>query len=107
MRTLPVQPPPPPPPPMQPTLALAGSLLRTLSERLVLVAPLPTPRLPSPPVAPSPAAIDWHAEARSGSLPRRTVAELQLYLRRHGLRVTGKKDDLLQRVTTHMGEQGG
>lgn len=52
-------------------------------------------------------AIDWHAEARSGSLPRRTVAELQLYLRRHGLRVTGKKDDLLQRVTTHMGEQGG
>ncbi|KXZ54106.1 hypothetical protein GPECTOR_5g209 [Gonium pectorale] len=52
-------------------------------------------------------AIDWAAKLRSGELSRLTKDDLTIYLRRHQLKVTGKKDELVSRVAEHLSSQGG
>ena len=45
------------------------------------------------------------ALAASGKLGKLKVDDLKPYLRAHGLKVTGKKDDLIERITEHVNSQ--
>eukprot|EP00198_Chlamydomonas_reinhardtii_P009761 XP_001699098.1 DNA binding protein [Chlamydomonas reinhardtii] len=49
--------------------------------------------------------VDWPSLLRSGGLKKLKIDELKTYLRKHQLKLTGKKDELLDRVTTHMQQQ--
>ncbi|GIL64329.1 hypothetical protein Vafri_18305 [Volvox africanus] len=57
-------------------------------------------------VADAYSAIDWEGLYRSNGFTKLNKDDLTLYLRRHQLKVTGKKDELIQRIREHM-EQGG
>ncbi|KAL0322697.1 UNVERIFIED_CONTAM: ATP-dependent DNA helicase 2 subunit KU70 [Sesamum angustifolium] len=46
---------------------------------------------------------DWLDLADNGKLKELTVVELKYYLTRHNLPVTGKKEALISRILTHMG----
>ncbi|EFJ51722.1 hypothetical protein VOLCADRAFT_87468 [Volvox carteri f. nagariensis] len=58
-------------------------------------------------VADAYSAIDWEGLYRSNGLAKLTKDDLTLYLRRHQLKVTGKKDDLVQRVREHLAQHAG
>lgn len=45
------------------------------------------------------------ALAASGKLGKLKVDDLKVYLKVNGLKVTGKKDELIQRVTEHIESQ--
>ena len=45
------------------------------------------------------------ALAASGKLGKLKVDDLKPYLRAHGLKVTGKKDELIERITEHINSQ--
>lgn len=45
------------------------------------------------------------ALAASGKLGKLKVDDLKPYLKANGLKVTGKKDDLIQRITEHVQSQ--
>ncbi|KAG2427355.1 hypothetical protein HXX76_012549 [Chlamydomonas incerta] len=47
-------------------------------------------------------AVDWKGLLDSGELKRLKVDELKTYLRKHQLKLTGKKDELLDRVAGHL-----
>ncbi|KAK1311205.1 ATP-dependent DNA helicase 2 subunit KU70 [Acorus calamus] len=47
---------------------------------------------------------DWPDLAENGKLKERTVVELKFYLTAHSLPVSGKKEDLISRILTHMGK---
>lgn len=40
--------------------------------------------------------------AAAGALGKLKVDELKKYLKANGLKVTGKKDDLIERITEHL-----
>ncbi len=46
----------------------------------------------------------WQGLAAKGTLGRLKVDELKKYLKAKGLKQTGKKDELIQRITEHMEE---
>ena len=46
--------------------------------------------------------ITMQALAASGKLGKLKVDDLKVYLKVNGLKVTGKKDELIQRITEHM-----
>ena len=46
--------------------------------------------------------LDWHELHRSNELQTLRVNELQIYCRAHGLKVGGRKSDLMDRVTEHL-----
>ncbi|CAL5220319.1 g2309 [Coccomyxa viridis] len=48
---------------------------------------------------------DYKALAASGKLGKLKVDDLKPYLRAHGLKVTGKKDELIERITEHIDSQ--
>ncbi|XP_048130782.1 ATP-dependent DNA helicase 2 subunit KU70 isoform X1 [Rhodamnia argentea] len=50
------------------------------------------------------AQYNWDALADSGKLKDLTVVELKFYLSAHDLPVSGKKEDLVKRILTHMGK---
>lgn len=47
---------------------------------------------------------DWSELADAGKLKELTISELKLYLVRHKLQVTGKKEVIVNRILTHMGK---
>jgi len=47
--------------------------------------------------------IDWEAKVKDGSIKKLTIPVLKEYLRANSLPLSGKKDDLLQRIRDHMG----
>jgi hypothetical protein len=53
--------------------------------------------------------VDWIAEVRDGTIGRRgiTIAMLKAYLGRQGLRVSGTKPELTERVTQHVSASSG
>jgi len=48
------------------------------------------------------AGMDWHAMLAGGTLKKATVPQLKAYCATHGLKGTGKKDDLLAIVEKHL-----
>ncbi|GLI63559.1 hypothetical protein VaNZ11_006414 [Volvox africanus] len=57
-------------------------------------------------VADAYSAIDWEGLYRSNGFTKLNKDDLTLYLRRHLLKVTGKKDELIQRIREHMEQIG-
>ncbi|PNH06049.1 ATP-dependent DNA helicase 2 subunit KU70 [Tetrabaena socialis] len=47
--------------------------------------------------------IDWDPLARAGNLSTLTIDQLKVYLKRHQLKLSGKKQELVERVLDHMG----
>lgn len=48
-------------------------------------------------------AIDWQSELAAGTIGKRTIDDLKSYCRTFGLPLSGRKADLVERVTTHLG----
>ena len=47
--------------------------------------------------------IDYAAALEEGTLSKLTMDQLKDYLRAHSLKLAGKKDELVARVTEHLG----
>ena len=45
---------------------------------------------------------DWEGMAESGQLTRLRIQDLQVYLKFNGLPVSGKKADLIERISQHV-----
>ncbi|GLC47541.1 ATP-dependent DNA helicase II subunit 1 [Pleodorina starrii] len=56
-------------------------------------------------VADAYSAVDWEGLYSAGGLAKLTNDDLKVYLRRHQLKVGGKKDELVARVTEHLQQQ--
>ncbi|KAG2424501.1 hypothetical protein HYH02_015171 [Chlamydomonas schloesseri] len=52
-------------------------------------------------------AVDWAGLLRSGGIKKLKMDELKTYLRKHQLKLTGKKEELLDRVTSHLQKAEG
>jgi hypothetical protein len=46
--------------------------------------------------------FDWKAAADQGTLAKYTIDMLKVYARKHGLLMSGRKNDLLERVEKHI-----
>ena len=87
-------------------LAVAGpkidAFIRTIPEEIIETQL--TKKRKTPKIVPDQTGIDWNDEYVNDTFYELRIDELKAYLRSYGLRLSGRKDDIIDRIKNHMDE---